>query len=239
MMPFPEQVLARIVENFQNLLHPKLFERTFLEVGAAFGRDVVTQVSVPRTPPSSTDQTNYVRCSHWMNTHWGWDHTVSAGKNGQFDVQCHRCPFEHLSQHNSHICGVEIGILGGIAGELFGYGKVVLQRGDGQPPRNCRFTIYTERMPYNIAAEGVTFPLTPQWPNSRTDADASRVLTRLTPRERQTLAQLAEGLSDKQIAEALRLSVRTVEGHLARIRKKTALHSRSALIRFALRSSTR
>ncbi len=238
-MPFPEQVLARVVESFQNLLHPAIFERTFLEVGATLGRDVVAQASVPRTSPFPDARTDYFRCSDWMKTHWGWEHTASAGKDGQLDVHCHRCPFEHLSQHQSHICGVEIGILGGIAGELFGYGKVALQRGDSQPPRNCRFTIHTEQTPHSLAAEGLTFPLSPHSHSGSTDAAAARVLTQLTPRERQIVAQLAEGLSDKQIAEALRLSVRTVEGHLARIREKTALHSRSALIRFALRSSLR
>lgn len=238
-MPFPEQVLVRIIERFQNLLHPSIFERTFLDIGAAFGRDAVTHALLPRMLPPSTAQAGYVRCSDWMKTHWGWDHTLSVGKDRQLDVRCHRCPFEHLSQHHSHVCGVEIGILGGIAEELFGYGKVALHRGDGHPPHNCRFTVHTERTPHSAAAEGVTFPLSPHGQDRPADAAATRALTQLTPRERQIVARLADGLSDKQIAEALRLSVRTVEGHLARIREKTALHSRSALIRFALQSSLR
>lgn len=98
--------------------------------------------------------------------------------------------------------------------------------------------LYTARTPHSLTAEGVTFPLSPQsHSNTAADAAAARALTQLTARERQIIARLAEGLSDKEIAEALCLSVRTVEGHLARIREKTALHSRSALIRFALKSS--
>lgn len=42
-MPFPEHVLARVVETFKNLLHPAFFERTFLEAGATIGRDAVAE----------------------------------------------------------------------------------------------------------------------------------------------------------------------------------------------------
>lgn len=55
-------------------------------------------------------------------------------------------------------------------------------------------------------------------------ADLAQALTR---REREMLALLAEGLSNKAIAARLYLSVRTVEGHLANLYTRFGVHSRT------------
>jgi DNA-binding NarL/FixJ family response regulator len=57
---------------------------------------------------------------------------------------------------------------------------------------------------------------------------------RLTPREQQVLALLAEGERDVDIARALTISVRTVRSHLDRIREKTGQRRRSGLTRLAI-----
>ena len=57
----------------------------------------------------------------------------------------------------------------------------------------------------------------------------------LTNREQEILRLLAEGKGNRQIAEQLRISVRTVEGHRARVMLKLELTSLSELIRYALR----
>jgi DNA-binding CsgD family transcriptional regulator/tetratricopeptide (TPR) repeat protein len=54
----------------------------------------------------------------------------------------------------------------------------------------------------------------------------------ITPREAEVLAQIAAGHSNREIAGALHLSVRTVEKHAERLLMKTG-HSRSELARFA------
>ncbi len=56
----------------------------------------------------------------------------------------------------------------------------------------------------------------------------------LTEREREVLALLAEGLSNKAIAARLYLSVRTVEGHLASLYTRLSVHSRTEAMRVAL-----
>jgi len=56
----------------------------------------------------------------------------------------------------------------------------------------------------------------------------------LTPIERRVLKLVAEYKSNKQIAEQLFLSVRTIEHHRARISQKLELEGHHALLRFAL-----
>jgi pimeloyl-ACP methyl ester carboxylesterase len=58
----------------------------------------------------------------------------------------------------------------------------------------------------------------------------------LTGREREVLRLVAEGLSDGEIAERLVLSPHTVHRHVANIRRKLGLHSRSAAAAFAART---
>lgn len=60
-------------------------------------------------------------------------------------------------------------------------------------------------------------------------------LQALTEREREVLALLGQGLSNKEIAARLYLSVRTVEGHLANTYGKLGVHSRTEAAVFATR----
>ena len=56
----------------------------------------------------------------------------------------------------------------------------------------------------------------------------------LTNREQMVLLQLAQGKSNKQVAEALDISVRTVETHRKNIRRKLGVSSTGELMRYAL-----
>ncbi|SNS49328.1 response regulator transcription factor [Antarctobacter heliothermus] len=56
----------------------------------------------------------------------------------------------------------------------------------------------------------------------------------LTNREQMVLLQLAQGKSNKQVAEALDISVRTVETHRKNIRRKLGVSSTAELMRYAL-----
>jgi FixJ family two-component response regulator len=53
----------------------------------------------------------------------------------------------------------------------------------------------------------------------------------LTRRERDVLAHLAEGATNREIAERLGLSARTIEGHRANIMKKVGVKSAAELVR--------
>lgn len=56
----------------------------------------------------------------------------------------------------------------------------------------------------------------------------------LSPRERQVLDLLARGHTNREIADRLTLSVKTVETHRARLGEKLGLHTRADLVRLAL-----
>lgn len=65
-------------------------------------------------------------------------------------------------------------------------------------------------------------------------APASRWLT-LTRRERDVLQYLARGLSKKEIATLVQVSIKTVEGHVQNVMNKLDIHNRVSLTRYAIR----
>jgi DNA-binding NarL/FixJ family response regulator len=57
----------------------------------------------------------------------------------------------------------------------------------------------------------------------------------LTPREQEVLKLIAESYNNQQIADALVISVKTVERHRANILEKLGMHDRVQLTRYAIR----
>ena len=57
----------------------------------------------------------------------------------------------------------------------------------------------------------------------------------LTPREREVLIEIAEGLTNPEIAETLTISVKTVDRHRENIMRKLNLHNRVDLVKYAIR----
>jgi DNA-binding NarL/FixJ family response regulator len=76
------------------------------------------------------------------------------------------------------------------------------------------------------------FPRTGPHP-IETEADESPTAL-LTPREREMLFLIGEGLSNKEIADSLVLSVKTVETHRANLSRKLNVRSRAGLMRLAM-----
>lgn len=64
------------------------------------------------------------------------------------------------------------------------------------------------------------------------DADA---LNDLTEREQEVLAHLADGASNQDIADVLNISPKTVGRHRENIMRKLNLHSRTELVKYAIR----
>jgi two-component system, NarL family, response regulator NreC len=58
----------------------------------------------------------------------------------------------------------------------------------------------------------------------------------LSPRERQVLELVGEGLNNNAIGEQLKLSPKTIARHRERIMNKLNMHSRTELVKFAIRT---
>ncbi len=67
-----------------------------------------------------------------------------------------------------------------------------------------------------------------------TSGQAAAPYEALTDREKQVLKLVAEGHSNKEVAELLDISVKTAMSHREHIMQKLDLHSRTDLIRFAI-----
>ena len=73
-------------------------------------------------------------------------------------------------------------------------------------------------------------------PRGPASASVKPIMSRaelLTVREREVLQLLAHGHTNREVADRLRISVRTAEWHRASIRRKLDLASRAALVAFA------
>lgn len=66
--------------------------------------------------------------------------------------------------------------------------------------------------------------------------EAATPASALTPREREILKLIADGQTNRQIAELLCLSIKTVESHRANLMAKLDVHDRADLVKYALRA---
>jgi len=71
--------------------------------------------------------------------------------------------------------------------------------------------------------------------NREEEVEARASIEQITPREREVLQSLAEGLSNKEIAAKLHMSVDTERTHMMNILNKLGVHSRLQALVFATR----
>ena len=71
---------------------------------------------------------------------------------------------------------------------------------------------------------------------SEDEPHAAQTSKRLTAREREIVQHLAEGKSNKEVAGALGISIRTAENHRASVLRKLQLDSLASLVRYAIRN---
>ncbi|HVL69540.1 MAG TPA: response regulator transcription factor [Vicinamibacterales bacterium] len=74
-----------------------------------------------------------------------------------------------------------------------------------------------------------------QEPGAAAIAEVADAYETLTDREKQILKLVAEGHSNKEIAQLLGISVKTAMSHREHLMAKVGVHNRTELIRFALR----
>jgi DNA-binding NarL/FixJ family response regulator len=61
-------------------------------------------------------------------------------------------------------------------------------------------------------------------------------LGKLTPRQREILTLIAEGLSTREIGRRLNISIKTVESHRAQLMERLDIHDVAGLVRYAIKA---
>jgi DNA-binding CsgD family transcriptional regulator len=85
-----------------------------------------------------------------------------------------------------------------------------------------------------VPRKDVTREDTGAWAGASVEADELPVA--LSPREREVLALLSEGASNKEIARALAVSIHTAKFHVASLTEKLGARSRVEAIAIAIRA---
>ncbi len=84
---------------------------------------------------------------------------------------------------------------------------------------------------------GITTNIVSGFLDQDNHVDKSQSWNKLTERERQVIKLIAEGNKNKDIAEKLSVSVKTVEKHRSNLMKKLDLHNVSALTTYAIENN--
>lgn len=101
-------------------------------------------------------------------------------------------------------------------------------------PRRCLVTLAPFLMDGRcVGYVGVGLPWAPE-ESGPTDVRAAELAARLTPKQREVLVLVAEGLSSREIARRLGVSERTVETHREQLMDRLDIRGVAALARFAL-----
>ncbi len=226
------------MDSVESVLHPSLYKKTLRQIGVSIGRSASLHHGETHKTGKPYSVQDYISSIEGLKDRVGLECSATAVTEDSITLRIPVCAFGKCAADNTDICLVESGILGGIAGDYFGESKVSIHRGKGSPPQNCHAVVYLRRSEQSLAAEGTVYPEEFNSPSDRvpgTNHHSSLAL--LSLRERQILRLVGEGLSNRQIAAAIHLSVRTVEGHLSRIHAKLEIKGRTDLIRLALRSN--
>lgn len=108
---------------------------------------------------------------------------------------------------------------------------------DGKDQLEAALRALAEHKPYFTTQVGeILFSKLLNKKKGPTTEEAAPTTGRLTDREREIVQLLAEGKSNKEVADMLGISVKTTETHRAAIMKKLQLKAFSELVRYAIRN---
>lgn len=225
-----------MLDSLESLLNPQVVQEVLRNIGVRLGQQALQQFRETRKPSEPFSLEEFVRFLAETEEHKEWGLSATVVATDRFSLNVPTCPFGPKAAEWPHICHMDSGFWGEVTGNAFGYAKVCVHRGEGAPPHQCHITVFTKKTPDSQASEGTVFPFNHAAKSGiATSGPTDSLLSTLSTRETEVLRLIGEGLSDKEIATALSLSVRTVEGYAARIREKLGLESRADLIRYALR----
>jgi len=241
----PSQLLQTVLSSFVHtvgtFLHPSMVQRLLRRIGTELGRGyhehyLATQHPSPDAAAPENVRRELLDCLEHLKTQWGCRHHIQVRREGHLDLTLLDCPFVDADAGIIHLCQLYGGMLAEVTGERLGCTRITVQPAERRDvplsaPPSCRITV---DFPPDAASAGS--PAASAEPRERPpQAMPVSPLDRLSQRECEVLRLIGEGLTDKEIAAALRVSVRTAENHAARVYNKLGIRGRARLIRFALR----
>ncbi|MDD5559717.1 LuxR C-terminal-related transcriptional regulator [Candidatus Methylomirabilis sp.] len=230
--------LSGLIQAVARHLDPVVLQEMMRGVGAQLGRQALLEYCQTRHVRGRPNSYTWAECLKKLGDQFGWTLRVAVESEGVIRVTVLGCRLAESSESESYLCEFGSGLFGGAMAEAIGDVKVCMSECSGTPSLNCAYVIYYRTSPESLATPGIVYSQIGDRVAQRAQGQPDCVQgTRLTARETQVLQHIAQGLPDKKIAAALQLSVRTVENHAARIRKKLDIGGgRTALVRFAFQN---
>lgn len=230
------QALTGVFHAAAMALQPSVFQDMVCRVGVQLGRQAAVLHRLARKGGGRLSHP-LTRRLEWIGQQFGWSFRAVQESDDLIRITVLECPFARPGESDPYMCELASGIFGGVVADELGYAKVCISHYPDVSPLHCGLTICLRKSEESRTAPGIVYPLA----SAELDPSAKALLggapgERLTLRETEILRLIAQGLSDKEIAATLHLSVRTVENHAARVREKLGLSSRTALVRFAFRA---
>ena len=232
------QALSGLIRAAAKHLDQQVLHEMVRNVGAQLGRQALCEYCLTRHTGGRLSGYTWAECLKEIGEQFGWTLQVAVESEGVIRVTVLGCEMAEPQEGGSYLCKLGSGLFGGAMAEAIGDVKVCVSRCREASPLDCAFTIYYRTSEESLAASGIVYPRMGDRPaqRARGSPELGPGARRLTSREAQVLQLIAQGLPDKEIATALQLSVRTVENHAARVRKKLRISNRAALVRFALQN---
>lgn len=233
-------MLVAILRSAAKRLHPAVLHEMLLGVGVGLGRQAAAEYRLKRHLIGRMDSRACATCLEAVGKELGWEFRASVESDSVIRIAVQDCPFMKLGRPDPYVTVLSYGILGGIAADEFGSAKVCAIHHPEMPPFHRNVTLYLQDTAESRATSGIVFPLqADKAVDLVKERSVGDLREHLTPRETEVFQLITQGLSDKEVAAKLRLSVRTVQNYAAQIRHKLGVRSRTALVRLALRAPVR
>lgn len=227
-------VLESLLNSVGDLLHPAVYQRLLSHTGERMAYQLPKISGVRKL----TDRQAVAEYLKSLLSREGWTFSNVLQKEGAIELTVQRCPFGELGARNANVCKIESGLIQGIAKTFSASANTHVERGEGSPPCDCRFQLLLEKGDNKRVPEvqEALHPGHDVLQELLANHGVPGSVSKLSEREHEVFNLIGDGLSDKEIAASLKLSVRTVQGHVAHIRQKLGIRSRTHLLRLSLLS---
>lgn len=226
------ELLNELLTTLEGFFHPSFFRQILRQAGFDLGFKSAPQHQEGKPAQSGAA---YITALKRATASRDWPWSAEEIRPHRVKLRLHSCPLDDLACKTPDMCQFVSGFLGGVATKQFGSATVSVHQGEGSPPKDCHAIVHFAKPATRTSPTSLVFPEPSNLlKQANAQAKVDKLLSPLSQRERDILRAVGDGLSHQEIANSLGLSVRTVEGHVARIREKMGAKGNTDLVRLAL-----